>query len=329
MSRKPITGQVRAGSWYFVAHLEARCGGSHVTVCIAARSMGMLVLASDRMLTAGDIQFEPPTEKITLLTSSIATMVSGDSSFYTEIITEVFRVMSERMKAEPNNWWAVKDVVDLYISFRNEAKRKRAQAAILAPLGLDSASFLANQKSMDSGLVDAIARDLISFEVPTISTIFAGIDHDSNGIHPHIYTVYDGDMRCDDVVGFSAVGSGSHHAEAFFMLSRHSWKSPIPETLLLTYSAKKNSEVAPGVGKETDMFVIGPGLGQAISLSAEIISKLDGEYRKAKERERKAQRKANEEVKRYVEELGKEAATPQDQPPRPEAGEAVTEGATS
>ena len=52
----------------------ARLGVEKVTVCIAARSQGNLVLASDRMLTAGDIQFEPPTSKMALLTSSIALM---------------------------------------------------------------------------------------------------------------------------------------------------------------------------------------------------------------------------------------------------------------
>jgi hypothetical protein len=39
----------------------------------------MIVLALDRMITAGDIQFEPPTGKITALTSSIAIMASGDN----------------------------------------------------------------------------------------------------------------------------------------------------------------------------------------------------------------------------------------------------------
>jgi hypothetical protein len=42
------------------------------------------------------------------------------------------------------------------------------------------------------------------------------------------------------------------------MLAGHSPFSSSPETLLLTYLAKKRSEIAPGVGKGTDMFIIGP-----------------------------------------------------------------------
>jgi hypothetical protein len=147
--------------------------------------------------------------------------------------------------AEPDNWWMVEDVVDLYIRFRSEAKRKRAEAAILAPLGLDSHSFLANQNSMNSQIVEAISRDLISFEVPSVALIVAGIARDNHGIHPHIYSIYDGEIRCDDVVGFSSVGSGSRHAETIFMLAGHGWNSELPETLMLSYSAKKNLRALP------------------------------------------------------------------------------------
>ena len=45
----------------------------NVTVCIAARSGPNLIGASDRMLTSGDIQFEPTlTSKLTQITTSLA-----------------------------------------------------------------------------------------------------------------------------------------------------------------------------------------------------------------------------------------------------------------
>jgi hypothetical protein len=58
------------------------------------------------------------------------------------------------------------------------------------------------------------------------------------------------------------------------------------------------------------------------------MSKLEAEYQKAKTREKKAMKRANEEVKRYVEELGKEAAAPQAQPPTTQ-GEEATADATN
>jgi hypothetical protein len=197
-------------------------------------------------------------------------------------------------------------------------------------LGLDGQSFLSKQKSMDSGLVETISRDLIGFDVPHVSLIIAGIDQDWAKVpHPHIFTIYDEQIRCDDIVGFAAVGSGSHHAESLFMLGGHGWNSPLPETLLRTYSAKKASEMAPGVGKETDIIAIGPTLGQSIQINERVMRKLESEYQKAKARERKAQKRANDEVKRYVEELGKEAAAPQAQPSKLEGESASSDGEKS
>jgi len=53
-----------------------------MTVCIAAVCEGnILIGASDRMLTSGDIQFQPPTTKIYTFTTSINVMTSGDAGF--------------------------------------------------------------------------------------------------------------------------------------------------------------------------------------------------------------------------------------------------------
>jgi hypothetical protein len=70
-----------------------------VTVCVAAMgqfpldaqlTLGPLVVgASDRMITAGDVQFEPQQTKIAQLTSSLALMVAGDTDLQTEIIADV------------------------------------------------------------------------------------------------------------------------------------------------------------------------------------------------------------------------------------------------
>jgi hypothetical protein len=88
-------------------------GTEPLTVCIAIRGLSTIFLISDRMITSGDIQFEPPNEKIIFPTSC---------------------------------WWLVKDIVDVYINARNAAKLKRAEAAILSPLGFSRNTFLENKK---------------------------------------------------------------------------------------------------------------------------------------------------------------------------------------
>ncbi|MBV9732655.1 MAG: hypothetical protein JO275_07735, partial [Verrucomicrobia bacterium] len=114
-----------------------------VTVCVAAISQDstgqglMMTGASDRMLTAGDIEFEPEQSKIQPLTTSIALMLAGDSAIQREIVQSVFFDVVARIKSEPKNWWKVSDVAELYVRYFNEAKLRRAETEILAPLGLN------------------------------------------------------------------------------------------------------------------------------------------------------------------------------------------------
>jgi 20S proteasome alpha/beta subunit len=282
-----------------------------VTVCIAARSFDAIFLASDRMLTSGDVQFEPPTPKILFLTPAIAVMAAGDSGFHAEVLGGVLREVQERVRQEPENWWLVQDVVNLHVKHRNEAKLRRAEAALLAPLGLDRTSFIAAQKTMDSKLVYNISRDLIGFEVPEVGVIIAGIDKSLVHNTPHIYSIHDGEVSCEDLVAFRAIGSGARHAESAFMLASHAWNSSTHEAVLLTYCAKKYAEIAPGVGSETDMFMIGPGLGQSSQMRPELMKKLHEEYSAIQKGRSRVQKRASKEMFRYVESLGQEATAAQ------------------
>ncbi|MCI0618955.1 hypothetical protein L0244_38775, partial [bacterium] len=273
-----------------------------VTVCIAARSFSAVFLVSDRMITSGDIQFEPPVAKIFFLTSSIAIMAAGDSAFHTEIMKDVVKEVNDRVVAEPDNWWLVKDIVDIYIKYRNVAKLKRSEATILAPLNLDRNSWLINQKIMDSNLIESIARDLIAFDLPEVSVIIAEIDNLQNNPTTHIYSIHNDYISCDDSIGFRAIGSGARHAESQFMLTGHAWNSGPHATAALAYRAKKDAEIAPGVGKGTDMYMIA-GLGNSSQVRPNIQEKMEREYQKMKKKYVKIQDELNKEVKRYVDSL--------------------------
>jgi hypothetical protein len=84
------------------------------------------------------------------------------------------------------------------------------------------------------------------------------------------------------------------------MLARHNWNAPLPETLLLIYSAKKRAEVAPGVGSGTDLFMIGPGLGSFTILSDEVVSYLDGVFREIIRKEERALIKGREDLRKFI-----------------------------
>lgn len=305
---------------------------SPVTVCIAAittyyddkgtASGTSVVGASDRMLTAGDVEFEPQTSKIVQLTTSVFLMTAGDSAFQAEVCREVQRTVSERIAAEPQNWWRVKDVAYLYLHTMDTIKQKRAEEALLVPLKLDGDTFLARAHELPRELVQELKDEIQNFRIPEVETIVTGVDTDGGA---HIYTVgthngISNFLNCHDSVGFAAIGSGYWHANSQLMIGGHTRLSPGPETLALVYAAKKRAEVAPGVGKETDIFVIGTNLGAHFTATEEEKKLLEGMYDQIRRGESIAFKDGIVEVRKYFEGAKKKAAEqPQPQATSPSA----------
>jgi len=132
---------------------------------------------------------------------------------------------------------------------------------------------------------------------------------------------------CEDQTAFVAIGSGGRHAESQFMLAKYSGGVPNAEALLLAYSAKRNAEIAPGVGAETDIFVIGPGVGVSSELSSALKAKVEVEYKKILASDARSRTRGRAEVTRFLSELSKQV--PQSQQPPRTAGTAIGAAATN
>lgn len=172
-------------------------------------------------------------------------MLAGDSAMQAEIIQDLQADVNRRVNAKPEEWLKVRLVAELYNRYYREARARRAERVVLSPIGLDQNTFISRQREMNSDFLRQIAKELYGFEVPGIQTIFAGIDADG----PHLYVASGNELSSHDAVGFAAIGAGYWHADSQFMFAGHSRSKQAPETLLLTYAAKKRAEVAPGVGK--------------------------------------------------------------------------------
>lgn len=287
-----------------------------MTVCVAALCDGFTILgASDRMLTAGDVQFEPQQSKLWAMTSSIVAMVAGDSAFQTEILQDVEAIVRKRIEAYPDEWLTVRFVASVYVDVYNRARLRRAEISVLAPLGLDHNSFIGRQHEISPELARQLAAGLLNFEPPSVACIFAGVDTTGGG---HLYVTSNADLRCHDSVGFASVGAGRWHSQSHFMFGRHTRSRPFSETLLRTYSAKKRAEVAPGVGMGTDMFLIS-GLGKYTPIAPHVLDNLEKIYQTKRRREERAEKIAEEQAEKYVEEIT-EAATRKDQTVLPDNG---------
>jgi hypothetical protein len=264
------------------------------------------------MLTAGDIQFEPQQSKIAELTNSLAVMIAGDSAMQAEILQDVRTDVTALISRAPTVWVSVRDVADSYDRRYHEARSRRADAYILSPLGLGNGEFLRRQAELEPQLIRQLASEIINFAPPPLAAIICGVDDHG----PHIYIATNTgnssralEVTCQDSVGFAAIGAGSWHADSQFMFAGHTKARPLPATLLLTYSAKKRAESAPGVGTGTDMFIIGPGPGTYSTVVDSVVLNLENIYQDGRKRIEEVALILQKNVETYVDDIAKAAAT--------------------
>lgn len=282
-----------------------------MTVCVAAISdRSSIIGVTDRMLTAGDVEFEPAQAKMWAFSRAVWGLISGDYNIQSEILSRVDTEIKRRIAVQPDVWVSVKEVAELYCKRYKELLRSRAEAAILHPLGLDIPTFLSQQASMNPDLVVELAAKLTTYDFDsTLEMLFIGNDHDGpdeKATYVHLYKTEADKLSNCSQVGFAAIGIGRFHAESQFMFSGHWPSKPFHETLSLAYAAKKRAEVAPGVGKDTDIVVIGPGLGGSLKVEERHIAGLEKIYQKSRSRSTRALKSALDETKEFIAKVRKE-----------------------
>ncbi len=295
-----------------------------MTICVAAicDEYSRIIGASDRMLTAGDIQFQPQAEKLWTITNSIVCMVAGDLAVQTEIYQDVYREVGERIKSDPTHWQTVKSVGEIYVKYYFALRSKRAEAAILAPLGLSKETYIDRQRDLSPGLSSKIATELLNFSMPEVGVIIAGRDE----LGLHLYVVENGEITCRDRVGFAAIGAGYWHANSQLMFAGHTAGTSGQRALTTVFAAKKRAEVAPGVGTATDMFMIGPNLGSYFTVDETIVENLGNLYRKYTEQSEALFTKHEGEVNEYIKSITQPATSPVQTITEPADGKSPTDG---
>jgi hypothetical protein len=262
-----------------------------------------------------------PILKMVPMNNHIIAMSAGNAGFQSDATQHLFTQLEESRKPSPNPFSSVpvRDTATMYVEFCKK-ERKVAVDVLLAPYGLTAESYIEKQKSMSDQFVEWVTAEVEKIRKNIgDSILFAGLD--STGAH--IFCC-DGDgFACCDAFAFAAIGSGGEHAESQFMLGGHTRLASAAETILLTYVAKKRSEVAPGVGKQTDMFVITPTPEGRFFLTAGQINRLDKVYRNMESAQKRAFVRAKQRVAQYIEGLQKKeaAASASVTPPNPVSAE--------
>lgn len=281
-----------------------------MTVCIAALCTWpddgslMIVGASDRMLSAPDIKFEPPQMKIYRFSDKVIALIAGDPYAQMAICYETSRAIDARKQAKRKTD-TVADIAGLFGDAFSKYRREKAENRCLKTVGLDVAEFLNRHSEWDANFVAQVTSELKHATLDA-EAIIAGCDE--TGFH--IYIVDDpGDVRCADAIGFASIGTGKNHADSQFMLARHSQHTSFHTALLQVYAAKKRAEIAPTVGLDTDYFYIGNE--GAKDLNETLIASVGRAYNALEQKISDARVEADREVYLYLVEHLNAARQPQ------------------
>jgi hypothetical protein len=276
-----------------------------MTVCIAAAcNFGtgeppLVVCASDRMITINDLEYEPEQTKIIYLASQTVGLFSGDMQLHATVVPRVMRRIAVVIAA--NKTILVEEIAEIYAEEFGVYRRERAARKYLAPLKLTIDDFLSTQpRDIAFDLANKMLNEAVASEA-----IVAGIDPTG----AHIFKIHDpGIATCFDTPFFAASGIGESHASSQFMLAKFDKRWPIEKTLFLTYSAKTLAEAAAGVGKQTDMVIIRPGVGAAqpiYALTKDDLDALDGLLKSTTAKDETAREEAYDFIRKYIEESRK------------------------
>lgn len=224
-----------------------------MTLCLAAlckeNGESRAVVVADRMVTyPGFIEYEHAASKIGATSQFTLAMVAGSALVGNRLVREA----AETLKGTNPR---VGDIAK-HLSQRYEAVRaERIEHEILMPRGLNYGVFYDRHATLNSNITMVIDQAMVQYN-PEVELLLAGVDDTG----AHVYTVHNpgGPELQHDVTGFAAVGSGTIHAMQSMIGFRHAADANYHETVFRAYASKRRSEIAPGVGAETDACTISP-----------------------------------------------------------------------
>ena len=110
-------------------------------------------------------------------------------------------------------------------------------------------------------MVGEIEQNLVNYNIG-VELIVAGINP---GDGCHLYSItHPGVSACHDTIGYACVGSGAPHALYSLIASEYTKDKLVGQVEAYVDDAKKKSEVAPGVGTETEKIILPPATIEAV-----------------------------------------------------------------
>jgi hypothetical protein len=221
-----------------------------MTICIAAMGQNgndeVIVFATDHMVTIGELgQFEHSILKWREIVPKTIAMLAGNPIFFddlTKLSSETLSFSEITREIHQNFKQKRKDIIksEIYDIYGVDDGFIRGALAAAIP----------NQH---------IAKILDQISQYNLQTQILLVGFESQ--QAQIAVVDESNIANFRVINFNAIGSGMIQAINTLMFQKHGKNDDVLTTLYDVYKAKRNAEVAQGVGKETELLVLSQKTG--------------------------------------------------------------------
>jgi hypothetical protein len=230
-----------------------------MTVCVAVISQrNRIICASDRMLTILGMQFEPPTSKMYYESRGGCAFLyaTEDAGLSDEVISHTIAALAQR----PTKY-RVEEAAEAYALAYRRAADRRIEAGALGKFGVRLADLRA-PGTLPPEMRSKALRLIDQYKVPETECIIAGVNPSGGA---ELWTARNGEVTPANVPAFAVIGGGYDHAYSELMCRGCHLDIEPAHALFLAYKAKRRAdEIVTGVGKNTDMCIIGPRPGDFV-----------------------------------------------------------------
>jgi len=199
------------------------------------------------MVTHGGItEFEHEKPKISEMSDRVVGLIAGDALRGNQLVRAIAATI-------PGAAATLQSVSGVAGAVYTEQRRLQIEGEIFAPRGISIQQFYQGlQLQMQQQLAFAIDQQVASFNYGV--ELLIGCVDDAGG--SLIQVVNPGLVSDLSPIGFGAVGSGTIHALQSMIGFGHTGARALSETVFSVYVSKRRAEVAPGVGRDTDLAIV-------------------------------------------------------------------------
>lgn len=240
-----------------------------MTVCIGVicDRGNRLVVVADRLATNGFSRqrFEIGT-KICKLCDRWLVGLAGAALQFTDIEMQIGEGMENLSKMTST------DIVELVKSNYSRERKRKVEELFLIPRNLTWEKYCSDV-NLPEPLRVALDRAVSTYDLD-LSILLIG----KNGKGTHIYEITNpGTAMPYRMKGYHAIGSGAFLANSTLIRNKYNSNLDLGKAVWIAFEAKKRSEAAEGVGKNTDIYVVSEKGTQRIA--EETIEELERLYK--------------------------------------------------